>query len=170
MSNSTEELTEAKSTLVGVTNSITAMIDDILVAYASAQIMVGCQHETTNSVITINALKIGQGIYIWAVFGLNLALLLVFVEEAIRCKSWSGLTTFDYLDILSVIISASRGGPEVARVAGTIGQKESRSSQVTERIGRVKIHFDMKAWALTLLGAQAQLGSFTPRASGSEYR
>jgi hypothetical protein len=87
MSNSTEELTEAKSTLVGVTNSITAMIDDILVAYASAQIMVGSQHETTNSVITINALKMGQGIYIWAVFGLNLALLLVFVEEAIRCKS-----------------------------------------------------------------------------------
>ena len=58
--NSSIPLTEASSTLAGLTNSVSAVLDDILIGYASAQLMVGNKSTATEAIVTTMALKIGQ--------------------------------------------------------------------------------------------------------------
>jgi hypothetical protein len=93
--NSSVPLTAAKSTLAGLTNSVTAMLDDILLGYASAQLMVGNQSTATEALVTTQALRIGQGVYIYAIFALNLVLVVIGPEEAVKTMIWKGLGKWD---------------------------------------------------------------------------
>ena len=97
--NSSTATTEATSTLAGLTNSVSAMLDDILVVYASAQLMVGKQSTSTEAVIVSLKLKLGQRVFIYAIFVLNSVVVMTVLEEAIRTKLWRGLAKWDYMDI-----------------------------------------------------------------------
>ena len=120
MSNEAESLTEAASTLAGLENSITVMLDDILVGYASAQLVVGKDFKNTNVTIQVEAIRLGEGIYIYAVAALNLLALLLVVGEAWRTRMWKDLVVFDYMDLRDVVISSSQGGRGLAETAGAI--------------------------------------------------
>ncbi|TGO83357.1 hypothetical protein BPOR_0659g00010 [Botrytis porri] len=62
--------------LAGIQNSVTAMIDDLLVSYASAQLMIANDTKTVDASVTIAAVRLGQTVYIYLVFGFNLLLVL----------------------------------------------------------------------------------------------
>ncbi|TGO29924.1 hypothetical protein BPAE_0009g00190 [Botrytis paeoniae] len=62
--------------LAGIQNSVTAMIDDLLVSYASAQLMIANDTKTVDASVTIAAVRLGQPVYIYLVFGFNLLLVL----------------------------------------------------------------------------------------------
>ncbi|KAF8852452.1 hypothetical protein BDZ45DRAFT_716973 [Acephala macrosclerotiorum] len=103
-----------QASLAGLTNSVSAMIDDILVSYASAQIMVGNDTKTTSASVAMKALQIGEGQYIIAVVIFNAVLFLVVVEEAIRTLGWKTLTDFNYMSPRNLILGSSRGGSGIA--------------------------------------------------------
>ncbi|CZR62141.1 uncharacterized protein PAC_12038 [Phialocephala subalpina] len=109
-----------QATLVGLTNSVSAMVDDILVSYASAQIMVANDTRTASSSITMIALQIGEGQYIIAIAIFNALLFLVVVEEAIRTRVWKTLTDFNYMNPRNLILGSSRGGGQLAEVVDTV--------------------------------------------------
>jgi hypothetical protein len=103
--------------LTGLTNAITAMTDDLLVAYASAQLMIENDTKAVPVEVFVHAIRFGQPIYIVAVFAINYAVMLVVVAEAIRTRGWTSLTDFDYNDPTSLAIASSSGGLQLARVA-----------------------------------------------------
>lgn len=120
---SPDPLTEEEATLAGLTNSITAMADDMLVAYASAQLMVGRMFTQQPAKIYVYALQFGQPGYIYAIFSLNFVIICAVVFEAVRTVGWSSLGRFNYLDPRDLIIAASRGGAQTAHAADAIMDK-----------------------------------------------
>lgn len=120
VSASRDPFTEGEATLAGLTNSVTAMVDDMLVAYASAQLMVGRMFTQQPAKVYVYALQFGQPGYIYAIFSLNLLIILAVVFEAVRTLGWKKLGRFNYLDPRDLIIAASRGGAEIAQSADDI--------------------------------------------------
>ncbi|KAF2803174.1 uncharacterized protein BDZ99DRAFT_468510 [Mytilinidion resinicola] len=110
MSASNATNTEADATLAGLTNSITAMTDDMLSAYAAAQLMVGQFSESRTAKVNRNALRFGQPAYVYAVFTVNFVVLLAVAAESARTRAWMSLGSFDFLDPRALIVAASRGG------------------------------------------------------------
>jgi hypothetical protein len=123
---SRDPFTEEEATLAGLTNSITAMADDMLVAYASAQLMVGRMFTQQPARTFVLALQFGQPAYIYAIFTLNLVIILAVLAEATRTYGWSSLGRFNYLDPRDLIIAASRGGAEIAEAADEVMEKRDR--------------------------------------------
>jgi hypothetical protein len=113
-SNISSTLSESASTLEGLQNSLTAMMDDILIGYASAQLMVANQATTIPVSISIEGTGFGTasqalGVVLW-----NFTLIIMFFEEAIRTRGWRGMHGWDYGDLRSIVVSASRGGRSIA--------------------------------------------------------
>jgi hypothetical protein len=98
-----------QDTLKGVADSLQALIDDHLLATASAQLMVAHDSFPTSATISQQAFSIGQRGYAVAIIVLNALIILCYVFEALRTRYWSQLTQFNYADIKSVIIASSLG-------------------------------------------------------------
>ncbi|KAF7889153.1 hypothetical protein EAF00_009453 [Botryotinia globosa] len=71
--------TDEEINLTGIENSVTAMMDDLLVAYASAQLMIANDTKTVNATVTYAAVRLGQPVYVYSVFLVNLATILIVV-------------------------------------------------------------------------------------------
>jgi hypothetical protein len=125
---SRDPFTDEEATLAGLTNSITAMADDMLVAYASAQLMVGRMFTPQPARVYLYALQFGQPGYIYAIFTLNLLIICAVLAEAVRTYGWASLGSFNYLDPRDLIIAASRGGAEIAEAADQIVEKRDRKT------------------------------------------
>jgi hypothetical protein len=123
-----EPFTDESATLAGLTNSVTAMADDMLVAYASAQLMVGKMFTQQPARVYLYALQFGQPGYIYAIFTLNLLIIFAVLVEAVRTYGWSALGRFNYLDPRDLIIAASRGGTEIAEAADEVVAKRDRKT------------------------------------------
>lgn len=106
--NSTQ-LTLSKATLPGLENSIEAMIDDILTLYSSAQVIVASQDIPVTAIVHIKAFQLGEKGYIIAVVILNVTLIVAFVFEAVRTKSWKGLVDNDYTSTRDFVLGIARG-------------------------------------------------------------
>jgi hypothetical protein len=104
----TLEVTPAEAVLSGLSNSISAMVDDMLVSYASAQLMVANDTQTAPVTITIKALQLGEREYTIIVVILNTILILLVVEEALRTRGWRELTDFNYMNPRNLLVESSR--------------------------------------------------------------
>ncbi|EON70093.1 hypothetical protein W97_09359 [Coniosporium apollinis CBS 100218] len=99
----------------GMARALESMIDDILGAYSSAQLMIaGSDQPETSRTATdvsaaIRAVQIGNKEYIYAIMVINGLLILLFVAETIRTRGWRNLPAFDYQDIKSVIVGSYIG-------------------------------------------------------------
>lgn len=83
--------TEATSTLAELIKSVSAMLEDILVGYASAQIMVGSQLTEADTMITSLKLKLKQTVCIHAIFVVNLLAVAMVLDEVMRARLGKGL-------------------------------------------------------------------------------
>ena len=156
MSNKSETLTEASSTLAGLENSITVMLDDIMVGYSSAQLVVGQDFKNTNVTIQVEAIRLGQGVYIYAVVAFNTLAILLVAGEALRTRMWKKLVSFDYLDLRDIMIGSSQGGGGLAETANAIRTSHGDSepfipwslSDANAEIGRILVRLDQMTSAL----------------------
>ncbi|KAJ4359789.1 uncharacterized protein N0V89_000345 [Didymosphaeria variabile] len=131
MGGSWPPLTQEERTLGGLANAMIAMADDMLVAYGSAQLMVGTRINSTTSVprvadVYLYALQFGQPAYIYAVFALNTVIVLAVLVERYRTRVWADLTRFNYLDPRDLIVAASRGGEQLAHAADDMVGQDGR--------------------------------------------
>ncbi|SLM34222.1 hypothetical protein LPUS_02957 [Lasallia pustulata] len=124
-------------TLKGIENSITAMIDDILVGYASAQLMIADDLVETSATVSLSAIGFGKSIYIYINFAISTLVLLLVAEEAIRTKGWRDLPAFDYTDLAHLAIASSKGGTDIADVTTSgvsqAGEDRSEDEKETDR-------------------------------------
>ena len=60
------------------------------------------------------AIVFGKPVYIYLIITTNLIIFLIFFVEALRTRGWRDLTTFNYMDVKTVIVGASMGGTGIA--------------------------------------------------------
>ena len=110
------------SILQAAEDSFNAMIDDILVGYGAAQLFWGRGVGGSNTgdissnasvTSTYDSTRLGQDGYIFATLAINILLIIIGLEEAIRTRYWKQMPLLDYLDLKSVIVATSAGGKEI---------------------------------------------------------
>jgi hypothetical protein len=155
--NSSAALPEETASLTGLTSSLTAMLDDILGAYASAQLRVSNQTLSTRTSIRVISMQVGQTLYIFVELVINIVILIIVIAEAIRTKGWRDLSKWDYMDIRSVVISSSRGGKDIATDADGASKDRTRdwvdrSTGVNNKELQTTVRFERGKEALVLVG------------------
>jgi hypothetical protein len=95
--------------------------DAAIVPADNAQPMVGNQSTVTDAVVTSMELRIGQRVYIYAMFAFNLVVVIIAFEEAIRTMFWGGLGKWNYMDIEAVIMSSWNGSRNIAETLSNKG-------------------------------------------------
>lgn len=108
-------MTDESATLLAISDSFTAMLDDVLVAFGSSQLGIANSSTSTPVTVILPAVQIGQNNYIFATAGVNFCLLLLLIVEAIRTRFWHALPLFDYNNIKTVIVAASADNGGIAR-------------------------------------------------------
>ena len=153
-SNDSQSPSEASATLAGLTNSVTAMVDDLLVAYSSAQLMIMNDTSLVPGTVEVHAFRYGSGLYIYLTFAINTVVLLFVAEEVLRTRGWKELLYFDYMDRRSLIIGGSMGGCAIAYAAkdAWIDRKRPMYRYDSVDIGnvRVALHENNKSIVLEL--------------------
>jgi hypothetical protein len=96
------------ATLHGLSNALTVMVDDMLVAYGSAQLMIAKQSTPVPAVFKSTAMRIGQDSYIYVIVAVNLVILVLFVLESVITRCWSRVAVLDYSDPAALIVAARR--------------------------------------------------------------
>ena len=100
--------------LYPVEHAIRSLLDDSLLAFASAQLMIANTTKATKMMASVQVVQFGTPQYIYLLFAFNLLLILIFVHEMLRTRAWRHLPVFDYNDIKSVIAASSLGGTALA--------------------------------------------------------
>jgi hypothetical protein len=103
--------------LRGVEDSLVSMLDNSLLAFSSAQLMIANDTFTTPISLSARAIRIGEPRYVSIIVGIHFTITLLCLIELIRTRMWKGLSKFDYTDIKSVIVGASLGGNTIAKRA-----------------------------------------------------
>ena len=105
---------QSKTTLQGVEDSLTSMVDNVLLAYSSAQLMIANDTYQAPTTALIKSVRIGEAIYIYTVAAVNFLVVLVFIFEISRTRGWKDLRRFDYTNIKSLVVGTSMGGTAIA--------------------------------------------------------
>ena len=136
------------SNLRGVSDAVDSFIDNILLAYASADLMIAKDFVPSNVTSEEAAIIFGKPVYIYLIFTTNLVISLVYIAEALRTKGWRNLTTFNYMDIKTVIVGASMGGTGIADRVNTLHEQKGSTwrAETTDRIaGQVHAQLEKKS-------------------------
>jgi hypothetical protein len=100
-------------TLRAIAETTQVITDDALVAFGSAQLMLANVPTNVPASLTIDALSIRTASYIYIVAGMNAAVVLVVLFEALRTKGWKGMPRWNYMSVKSTVVSSSMGGREI---------------------------------------------------------
>lgn len=130
-----------EATLPGLANAITVMTDDMLVAYAQAQLMIGGFLESRPAVVQRQAMRIGEDAYVHALFVFNILIILVMLFECFRTRAWKDLVLFDYMDVEWLTIGGFRGGV----IAANGGNNEHNAVHETNPEGWGKLDVSLES-------------------------
>lgn len=119
--------------LEGVSNSLEAMMDDMLGAYAAAQLVISDFTQTTPVRVKRSAIAFGELPFSVSVFAINSVIIMAFIVEVIRTKWWRGLPKFDMSDVRQIAMAASEGGKGLAEL--------TRSKRPTD-VGKLMIRYE----------------------------
>lgn len=121
---------------MGLQNSATAMIDDLLVLYASAQLMIANDSRPADATVIVNAIRFGQTIYVILAFVFNCLIIIAVLIEVIRTHGWRDLSSFDYNDLSALAAASSNGGNSLGiAMAGapqTVSGNSTKLGGITE--------------------------------------
>ncbi|CAG8899445.1 unnamed protein product [Penicillium egyptiacum] len=104
------DLSDMQIVMKGMENAVTSLVDDILVGYASAQLVVGRFRKSTPVLVEVSALRVGSRAYVIASVVITGLIALLVIGEGIRMRWWKDLPSFDYQDNRALVLGASRGG------------------------------------------------------------
>ncbi|KAJ4213994.1 hypothetical protein NW759_010520 [Fusarium solani] len=130
--NGTTSVSDNDINLRGIENAIISMVDDMLAAYASAQLIVGNFKDNVKGTVRVTAVAIGEKRFAIAAFALNMVVAFIFLLEALRTRGWKDLPEFDPSDIRHVMIAASEGGGSLAKAGFTTD---------SEKLGKIQVRY-----------------------------
>ena len=130
------------SKLRGVEDAVTSIIDNVFGAYSAAQLMIQNDNTTTSAEAKSDAIVFGSPAYIYPVLVVNLVICLVYAIEVIRTRGWNHSSSFDFMNITSVIISTSTGGSAIASKVQSLHRTQASSSEAAKKnspVGKIRI-------------------------------
>lgn len=139
-------------TLRSVEDTMTSMLDNTLLAFSCAQLMMVNDTKSVNATVSLSAVRIGKSVYIYIVAGVNFAILLLCLVESIRTRNWTGLSAFDYANIKDVIVSTSKGGPFIAEEAMKLQQGGKDGSEA----GKIRVQSEGRGEDIRLVGVDEE--------------
>jgi hypothetical protein len=143
-----------------VADSFAAILDDILVAYGAAQLVLS--NASTGVPITgiYQTVRIGRKAYIYATLTVNILILVAVAVETVRTRLWYRLPDFEYSNIVDVAVAASAGGTGLAE-AVTRRERVGRASGTRNEKGgtAVKIRVRAKRGERTAIVVAAEGGT-----------
>lgn len=74
----------------GISETLTFIIDDALLAYGSAKLMIAQDRTLTTATVDFKALQVGDRKYIYAIGILNLCIVLLFLTATLLTNGWKG--------------------------------------------------------------------------------
>lgn len=95
------------SSLRGLENSITAMVESMLTAYAGAQVMVAKETFFADAYVGVEAVRLGGFNYIVAVMVLNFLFLCILCADALRTKGWQALKDFNFMKPTDILLGVA---------------------------------------------------------------
>ncbi|KAL1968220.1 hypothetical protein VTN77DRAFT_2055 [Rasamsonia byssochlamydoides] len=112
------------SVFAGIEAVLTSMMDDAMVAFASAQIML--MQDTTPATVLVNSPAYAFGTFrsILAVVVITVLVAFVYGSQWGRTRGWRRLSKFDFMDVKSVIVAASEGGTAIAKEAQALHRSQ----------------------------------------------
>ena len=168
-SNSTKNGTDLLLTsqvITGVQDSLTSMLDNSLLAFSSAQLMIPRDVHPVPVSLSISAIRIGESAYIYAVATINFVIVSLSLLELARTRTWKGLPRFDFTDVKSLILGVAKGGgTQVAEQAWRIHARYEAQIGKDEKVenralGRIRVRLEGFGPESRLVG--------TPREEGME--
>ncbi|CAD6572545.1 MAG: hypothetical protein ASARMPRED_005446 [Alectoria sarmentosa] len=122
---SPDTTTNASITEYSIEQGLKSLIDDSLLAFASAQLVLHYENssQVTTGSLTVGAVLVGTRGYVYSLFVFNLLLILTLIEEMFRTRCWANLPLFDYNDLKGVIVASSMGGKELANMVVAAHEK-----------------------------------------------
>jgi hypothetical protein len=145
--------------LRGVEDSLASMLDNSLLAFSSAQLMIANDTFSAPTSVSISAIRSGEPKYVYIIAGIHFTITLLCLVELIRTRVWRGLSKFDYTDIKSVIVGASIGGTAIAERARKL-HKERRSwwsGDPGDRVvGEICVKLKIEGKHIKLVGVEAE--------------
>ena len=139
-------------TLGGVEDTLTSMLDNTLLAFSSAQLMIANDTRPANATVSLSAVRIGKSVYIYLVAGMNFAILLLCVVESIRTRNWTGLPRFDYANVKDVVVSTSKGSPFIAEEA----TKFQEGTKDGSKVGQIRVQGEGRGEDIKLVGVDVE--------------
>ena len=88
----------------GLAESLERLFDDYFGAVGASQLLIYNQSHTVDSTMQVQVIQLGQPVYAYVTWAINLAILAFLGFEAWRTKLWKSLPFFNCLDAKSVII------------------------------------------------------------------
>jgi hypothetical protein len=105
------------STFKAVAMTLNSIMDSCLESISAAQIEVSNSTQMIEASTRSVAFKVGAFRYQVAVAALGLVIMVAFLEESTRTKLWTHATSLNFMDLKSVILATSAGGPDIAKRA-----------------------------------------------------
>ena len=133
------------SNLLGVSDAVDSFIDNILLSYASAQLMITKDFAPSDVTSEEAAIVFGTPVYIYLIFITNFIIFLVYIAEALRTRGWRHLTTFNYMDVKTVIVGTSTGGNGIANKVNTLHEENGSiwRAEMNDRIaGQIHVQLE----------------------------
>jgi hypothetical protein len=99
--------------LTGLTEGLELLLDFYLGTLGASQLMLFNESIAVNATMRFDAVQLGEPVYAYLSFGINLGVIALFLFEATRTRFWKDLPVFNSLDTKSVILGfeASRKKP-----------------------------------------------------------
>ena len=103
--------------IYSIEQGIKSLLDDSLLAFASAQLVLNYNTSlnATNGTLDIGAVRVGSEAYVYILFAFNILLILTFVLAILLTRFWAHLPLFDYKqDSKSIDFAGAMGGRDAA--------------------------------------------------------
>lgn len=100
-------LSMQEATLSGLEAALAAMLDDMLTAFGSAQLLIQNDSVTIGATFVSLTLRPGENTYIYGIFVINTIVLLLFVVGGLYMRGWRPLLILDYLDPAMLMMGGS---------------------------------------------------------------
>ena len=144
--------------LQGVQDSLTSMLDNSLLAFSGAQLMIAHDVYSVPVSLSSSAVRIGESGYIYAVAAVNFAIVLLSLLELIRTRIWKGLSRFDFTNVTSLVVGAARGGRVIAEEAGKMlvqhGTGHCTDMSEDRALGRIRVRLESHGGNSRLVGVR----------------
>jgi hypothetical protein len=140
--------------LGGVAQTFESMLDDILLGLSSAQLeLVPNGTVIIPAKATVNAIRIGNAIYIYSITALNFIVVAIFAVEAFRHQGWKQLGRFNYSNLAHVAAASSLGGGAIGDLASErYGSSHAYAANQTAGSTRVQLLETSGGMALAATG------------------